>query len=94
MKHFPTYLADNLARLTYLSLRSNRFTQVPAAVTQITTLKAVDLSRNKDLQLRDVIIDTLSTMPHLRGLCVKKCRLSKLSESSRAIVDRMSKQFD
>lgn len=94
MRHFPLSLAGILTRLTYLSLRSNKFTQLPAALTQITTLIAIDLSNNYALRLNDDNVGTMITMPHLRGLGVGECRISKLSESSRAVVQGMSEQFE
>jgi len=65
---FPASLAASLWRLTELKLGHNNFTQLPAALTLMTTLQILDMSYNEQLQLADSDALVLAALPHLQSV--------------------------
>lgn len=68
----PVSVASKLKRLVHLDLSSNSFTRLPSAVSKITSLQALDLSHNNDLQLVKGDENALSALPSLAVLVLKK----------------------
>jgi hypothetical protein len=71
IEHFSSSVAGAFRRLTSLDLSSNAFTHLPVALSQITTLRTLDLSYN-NLQLEYSDADTLAALPHLQELILAK----------------------
>jgi len=65
---FPASLAASLRSLTELKLGHNHFTQLPGAVTLMTTLQTLDMSYNQSLQLSDSDALVLAALPLLQSV--------------------------
>jgi Leucine-rich repeat (LRR) protein len=66
IQSFGSSMASALMCLTSLDLSDNLFSQLPIALTQITTLENLNMSYNHELQLTDRDPTILATLPHLR----------------------------
>ena len=65
-------MAAALRDLQSLDLSFNNFKQIPKAVGKIATLRALDMSYNKDLELTSDDLDTLAALSCLTSLCICK----------------------
>jgi Leucine-rich repeat (LRR) protein len=90
----PVSVARALKRLRSLDLTGNNITQIPAALSLMTTLERVHLSsRLKVLQLELSDMNTLVKLPHLTKLClgVKHCSSQNNENVMVAIKERFPK---
>ena len=78
---FPDSVAGGLRSLTSLSLSGNSFARIPTNLTMITTLQKLDLSQNKSLELHIQDLDTLSGLPYLQVLDIRKTDIFFSQES-------------
>jgi hypothetical protein len=91
LSRFPPRLAAELQQLTHLSLACTR---LPTAVTQITTLRTLNLSWNKDLQLERSDLNVLAALPHMRRLAVTIPRKDRLAARKyEGVVKAIGKRF-
>jgi Leucine-rich repeat (LRR) protein len=67
-QEFPASVARALKRLTSLNLSGNKFARLPAALSIITTLQDINMIANRELQLMDSDLDTLTALSRLRIL--------------------------
>jgi Leucine-rich repeat (LRR) protein len=97
MKHqaFPSSVAERLMSLTDLDLSGNSFGRLPAALTRISTLNTLNMSRNDDLQMEKGDSDTLAALPNLRMLLLKKAdrQIKSWSAASLAELIHISTRF-
>lgn len=84
--NIPVSVASKLKRLVKLDLSCNSFTRLPPALSQITTLEALDLSQNLDLELVKGDANILSTLASLTLLVMEKQDLGKRHHWSAASV--------
>lgn len=68
INNFPASIAGALKRLENLDLSCTDLTQLPPALSQITTLRCLDLSYNENLMLQYRDSHTLAAFPHLQRL--------------------------
>jgi len=95
LRVFPSSVADRLVSLIDLNMRGNNFSRLPVAVTRISTLRALNLSDNDDLQLEESDSDTLAALPNLRLLSLKNTDRQKKSWSAASSAELIciSKRF-
>ena len=72
LEDFPISVPTALSQLRELDLRNNRFKRIPAAVGKITTLQALNISRNEELELASKDLDTLAALSSLERLSIYK----------------------
>lgn len=72
IQDFPSSVAAALQRLQTLDLSHMKFEGISAALSQITTLKKVDLSYNDELQLKSSDVTTLAALAHSSELCLER----------------------
>ena len=94
---FSASVARALQSLTFLSLSGNAFERIPANVTMINSLQRLGLSNNISLQLHFEDLDTLSGMPCLQVLDIRKMdpydMENGISSMSIEILCRIRKRF-
>lgn len=71
---FCATMASSLICLTSLDLSTNWFTQLPTAVSQITTLKKLNMSHNHELQLTNRDLNLLAALSQLRLFDISNCK--------------------
>jgi hypothetical protein len=71
LNNLPASVAASLKSLTELNLHGYSFTQLPAAVSHISTLQIPDLSVNHSLQLKCRGIKILAALPSLQSVSPK-----------------------
>jgi len=69
---FPPVVAGAFKRLTFLDLTCNALNRIPPALSQITTLRSLDMSYNENLQLEHSDAETLDALPYLQDLSLAR----------------------
>jgi Leucine-rich repeat (LRR) protein len=82
IQQFPASIAGELLHLKSLDLSDNSLTQLPNALSQITTLRDLKINSNKALQLRHSNVDTLAALPQLQSLHFDKSGVEGWSQES------------
>ena len=90
---FPGNLASALVHLTHLSLANNRFTQLPRSLTQITSLRSINVSINQNLELKPEDLEIVRAMPHLKEFCYMGDLAGKFSCESLTTMLHLKEQF-
>lgn len=70
--YFPPCVAGTFKRLTFLDLSCNALKRIPLALSQITTLRSLDMSYNENLQLDHSDAETLAALPYLKDLSLAR----------------------
>lgn len=71
--------------LTCLELLICQFARLPAAISQITTLRHLCLFQNEKLQLEADDVDVLAALPHLESLVLEKDTAASSGWSERSV---------